>query len=464
MARRLDPSGVEVETTRREFLQVMIAGSSLMIGGVFLTREEAAALPGPGNTSDVADIGDSLIAVETPYKYNLTLEVTPHNRVRFELPREDKGQGIATALAMMIAEEMDADYDRVDVELSDRRAIGHDAHGRLVDDPHDVGALAHGRGERAPAPRHRRGGALEGLSHRDHGEEVAGHARSDRSRRELRRALRRGRRARDPGRAAAAQAARRLHDHRHAARRKNARAIVTGAQKYTLDSRVADGVPANAKPAVVLARPPERSRAAWRQLTSAGAAGRHRLRGDPLPSAAGRDGCRLSPVDRRRVSRPARMPRSSTPQARDALAPLVDWEPGPLAGTSERGHPQRARVADPRAVPGPGLESLDLTFDFPYVAHAPLEVMNAWPTSVGLGDDLVSVAGAELSGGTDRHRDRRRRREHHPAHPVRGRGVRPAPVRRVGGRGGADRPGPSGCRSGCSGRATTTCATGASGR
>ena len=102
----LEPSAQEspqqlFETTRREFLQVLIGGSTLMIGGVFLTREEAAALPGPGNTSDSVDLGDSLVAVEQPYKYNLTLEVTAHNRVRFELPRQDKGQGIATALAML---------------------------------------------------------------------------------------------------------------------------------------------------------------------------------------------------------------------------------------------------------------------------------------------------------------------------------------------------------------------------
>ena len=90
MARRLDPiepghQRGAFEPTRREFLQVLIAGSTLMIGGVFLTREEAAALPGPGNTSDQSDIGDSLVAVETPYKYMLKLEVTPHNRVVFQL-------------------------------------------------------------------------------------------------------------------------------------------------------------------------------------------------------------------------------------------------------------------------------------------------------------------------------------------------------------------------------------------
>src|SRR5688572_6198546 len=122
MARRSNLNESGLDGTRREFLQVLVAGSSLMIGGVFLTKEQAAALPGPGNTSDVLDLGDTLVAAETAYKYNLTLEVTPHNRVRFELPREDKGQGIATTFAMVIAEEMDADYDRVDVELSDRRA------------------------------------------------------------------------------------------------------------------------------------------------------------------------------------------------------------------------------------------------------------------------------------------------------------------------------------------------------
>ncbi|MGH7338069.1 MAG: molybdopterin cofactor-binding domain-containing protein, partial [Myxococcota bacterium] len=106
-------------TTRRGFLKFVLAGSSyLVVGGVFLTRRESAAV----EPSELFDPADVLILSEAPYANNLRLEVLPHNRVRFELPRLDKGQGIMTALAMLVADELDADYERTDVELSDARA------------------------------------------------------------------------------------------------------------------------------------------------------------------------------------------------------------------------------------------------------------------------------------------------------------------------------------------------------
>jgi isoquinoline 1-oxidoreductase beta subunit len=110
-------------TTRRGFLAYMVAGSStLLVGGAFLTADAEAETLGLPELADIVDLGDLLILAEAPYRYNLRLEVTADNRVRFELPRLDKGQGIATALAMVIADELDADYDRTDVDLSDARA------------------------------------------------------------------------------------------------------------------------------------------------------------------------------------------------------------------------------------------------------------------------------------------------------------------------------------------------------
>ncbi|KJY28430.1 molybdopterin cofactor-binding domain-containing protein, partial [Streptomyces katrae] len=41
--------------------------------------------------------------------------------VRFRLPREEVGQGLTTAVAMLVAEELDAPLDRVRVELDDAR-------------------------------------------------------------------------------------------------------------------------------------------------------------------------------------------------------------------------------------------------------------------------------------------------------------------------------------------------------
>ena len=261
MARQIEPNRSGVEATRREFLQVMIAGSSLMIGGVFLTREQAAALPGPGNTSDFADIGDSLIAVRG------ALQVQPHARGHAAQPRALRaaadGQGAGHR-----DRARDADRRRDGRRLRPRRrrplrpARGphRDDHGRLVDDPHDVGARAHGRGVCAPAAGHRCGGCAGAcLPSRDHGEEVAGDARRDGRARELRRALRRGRRARDAGHPAPAEAVRRLLDHRHrGAAEECARDRHGRAEVHARPRRGRWAFPANASPPSCCARPTSR--------------------------------------------------------------------------------------------------------------------------------------------------------------------------------------------------------------
>jgi hypothetical protein len=72
---------------------VLIAGSTLMIGGrAACPMREAKALPGTRqHLRHVRLWATRSVAVEQYYKYNLTLEVTPHNRVRFELPRGGQG-------------------------------------------------------------------------------------------------------------------------------------------------------------------------------------------------------------------------------------------------------------------------------------------------------------------------------------------------------------------------------------
>ena len=108
--------------TRRGFLKFTLAGSAtLVVGGAF-GAEEAGASLGIPELGEILDFADAVILAEAPYALNLILEVTADDRVRFELPRLDKGQGIATALAMIVADEIDADYERIDVYLSDRRA------------------------------------------------------------------------------------------------------------------------------------------------------------------------------------------------------------------------------------------------------------------------------------------------------------------------------------------------------
>ena len=380
MPRRSELNEAGVDTTRREFLQVLVAGSSLMIGGVFLTKEQAAALPGPGNTSDVLDLGDSLVAVEAPYKYNLTLEVTLHNRVRFELPREDKGQGIATALAMMIAEEMDADYDRVDVDLSDRRSdrsttiTGGSSTIRTMWEPaRTVAANARLRLVTAAATRW---GVLP--TEITVKKSLVMHEATGR--------------AANFGELSAEAAAlaipvapiplKALADYTIIGTprpRKNARAIVTGAQKYTMDLQPGDApdFPANAKPTVVL-RPPD-IKGYVVSINNLAAV-------QAMPGVVGVVQIDLpdrGPVDTTMTAFPQPTGVAVAADtfhhafaARDALS--VTWAPGPLASTSDADIEATLTAINLPLTPVlPGLSSLDATFDFPYVAHAPLEVMNA---------------------------------------------------------------------------------------
>ena len=364
------------------------------------------------------DLGDSLVAVEQPYKYNLTLEVTLHNRVRFELPREDKGQGIATALAMMIAEEMDADYDRVDVELSDRRSdrtttiTGGSSTIRTMWEPaRTVAANARLRLVTAAATRW---GVLP--------TEIT-------VKKSL--VIARGLRAR-----ARTSASSRRKPPRSRSRstplplkpladytiigtprgRKNARAIVTGAQKYTLDLGAGDApIPGQREARRRAAPARHQGPRASRSTASRGAgdAGHRRSRAD-------RSRCRIAGRSRPLADVPAvdrRRGGGATPST-DALrrarrARPITWAPGPMATTPT---PTSAAALVSLTLPLtpvlPGsLESLDATFDFPYVAHAPLEVMNAVAdVRRNSGDDLVPVADAELSGGTDRDCARHSRR------------------------------------------------------
>src|SRR5262249_49867169 len=64
--------------------------------------------------------------------------------------------------------------------------------------------------------------------------------------------------------------------------------------------------------------------------------------------------------------------------AREALAPSVQWQPGPMATTSDANIRSALQSANYPLTPvPPGISSLDATFELPYASHSPLEVMSA---------------------------------------------------------------------------------------
>lgn len=109
---------------RRRFLAQLVAAPvlTLVASEVVAPREaEAAELLGLPGLPDLADFGDAMILAGLPTAHLLALQIGEDGRARLELTRTEVGQGIATAVAMLVAEELDLRLADVDVPLSDAR-------------------------------------------------------------------------------------------------------------------------------------------------------------------------------------------------------------------------------------------------------------------------------------------------------------------------------------------------------
>ncbi|HEX5268398.1 MAG TPA: molybdopterin cofactor-binding domain-containing protein, partial [Acidimicrobiales bacterium] len=120
---RGSPAGRPV-IPRRRFLGYLIAGPTLAAAaplGVELLRAPAAASVPSLEPSDVYDLSDLLTDAARPTSGLIVVRVNPDGTASFALPRAEVGQGITTAVAMTIADEMDLPLERVHVTLADAR-------------------------------------------------------------------------------------------------------------------------------------------------------------------------------------------------------------------------------------------------------------------------------------------------------------------------------------------------------
>ena len=119
-----DPEAAGV--TRRRFLGYLIAGPTLIAAAPLartsaaFAAEEAAPIP-TAQLVDHYDLTDLLTDATRPFSHLITVEVNPDGTVSFALHRAEVGQGITTAVAMTIADEMDIPLDKVHVTLADAR-------------------------------------------------------------------------------------------------------------------------------------------------------------------------------------------------------------------------------------------------------------------------------------------------------------------------------------------------------
>ena len=106
--------------SRRRFIGYLIAGPTLISGAQLWTPSARAAVP-THQPVDHYDLTDLLTDATKPTAHLITVVVHPDGTVSFALPRAEVGQGITTAVAMAIADEMDISLDKVRITLADAR-------------------------------------------------------------------------------------------------------------------------------------------------------------------------------------------------------------------------------------------------------------------------------------------------------------------------------------------------------
>jgi isoquinoline 1-oxidoreductase beta subunit len=106
--------------SRRRFLGYLIAGPTIIAGAQLLVTPAKAAIP-TIQAIDGLDLSDVLNAAAASTAGLITVVVNSDGTVSFALPRAEVGQGITTAVAMTIADEIGIAVDQVNVTLADAR-------------------------------------------------------------------------------------------------------------------------------------------------------------------------------------------------------------------------------------------------------------------------------------------------------------------------------------------------------
>ena len=120
------PDGPAPDTglDRRRFLTYLVAAPTLAVAVRYGLGADSvfAAVPGTPEPADFMDLGDILIlgAKDTEDQL-IVLEMGADGVVSCALPREEVGQGITTAVTMLIADELDLPMAKVRVTLADAR-------------------------------------------------------------------------------------------------------------------------------------------------------------------------------------------------------------------------------------------------------------------------------------------------------------------------------------------------------
>lgn len=341
------------DITRRRFLAYAATAPTLAVGVRLADSVAGVTAPAGAQVAEILDFTDALTLAALPTQHLLVIEVTTANRVAVRLPRAEVGQGITTAVAQIVAEEIDARLDDVDVVLEDARP--ELVWNQLTGGSNTIHALYGPLRAAAAGARARLVTAAAQRWSTSAGRLTA---------RETTVVAPDGRTA-TYGELSSAAATVTIPAVSPAPKdpadfavvgeptnRIDARDIVTGRAQYTQDLDVPGALPC------VVARPPTIG-GTVRSVDDSAA------RAMPGVVAVARIPTGVAVVaetfDRALA-------------ARDAL--VVDWAPGPSAHLSDADISSRLAAANPRFLVPPGPLTVDRTFEFAFVPHAPMEVLN----------------------------------------------------------------------------------------
>jgi isoquinoline 1-oxidoreductase beta subunit len=121
-----DPDSASGGVGRRRFLGYLLAAPTLAVGVQYassLAKPQAAdaSIITPPEPEEIFDLGDAQDLAALPTSGLITVVVNADGTASFAAIRTEVGQGMTTAIAMMIAEYMDLDLDQVSVTLADAR-------------------------------------------------------------------------------------------------------------------------------------------------------------------------------------------------------------------------------------------------------------------------------------------------------------------------------------------------------
>jgi len=106
--------------TRRKMMGYLLAAPTLVAAAQWEAAPADAAIP-TVQVTDALDLSDVLTLAALPTANLISVTVNSDGTASFALPRAEVGQGITTAVAMTIADEMDLPIDMVKVTLADAR-------------------------------------------------------------------------------------------------------------------------------------------------------------------------------------------------------------------------------------------------------------------------------------------------------------------------------------------------------